>query len=364
MGSFLDQSKILIVDDNPSNVLLLEKMLNIYGYNNIKTLTDSRDVIELYIGYQPDILLLDLKMPYFDGFQILEQLNKIKEDDYLPVIIITAQNDKENCIKALKLGAKDFIGKPFDAAEVMMRIRNMLEIRLLHNEIQKNNIELEHKIQQRTLELQNLQFELIHRLLRAAEFRHADTGDHVARIGEYAAYLGRLLGFSDKVCDILLHASMMHDLGKISIPDNILLKPDELTEDEWTLMKTHTTRGAELLSGSTSEIMQMAEKIALTHHEKWDGSGYPYGLKGDAIPIEGRITAICDVFDALLSDRPYKKAWDLQSTIIEIQSGRGVHFDPQLTDLFIRHIDSFIEIKETFESYGSLSNIHKCEVAK
>lgn len=344
------QPKILIVDDNSVNILLLEKMLNMYGYNNIKTLTDSREVIPLYTLYKPDILLLDLKMPYLDGFQVLEQLNNIRKDDYLPVIVITAQNDKENCLKALKLGARDFIGKPFDTTEVMMRIANMLEIRLLHNKIQQNNKELENKVNERTLELQNLQFELLQRLLRAAEFRDADTGDHVARIGEYAAKLGELAGFNDRECFLLMHASMMHDIGKISVPDSILLKQDKLNADEWTIMKQHTIKGAELLAGSSSEIMQLAEKIALTHHEKWIGGGYPYGIKGDAIPIEGRIVAICDVFDALLSERPYKKAWDLQSTMKEIQNGCGTHFDPVLAELFINNINSFLHIKEKFEA--------------
>lgn len=338
---------ILIIDDNSTNVLLLEKMLGIFGYNNIISSTDSREAIDLYKTYEPDLLLLDLKMPYLDGFQVLEKLNEIKEDDYIPVIIITAQDDKENRIKALKLGAKDFIGKPFDNAEVMMRIRNMLEIRLLQKQVKENNKHLKDRVKDRTRKLEGLQIELIERLLRAAEFRDNDTGNHVSRIGAYAFELGKLTGLSNEFCDMLMYASMMHDIGKIGIPDSILLKTDKLDKEEWETMKTHTDKGAEIMTESSFGVIQLAEEIALYHHERWDGTGYPKGLREDEIPIAGRITAICDVFDALLSDRPYKKAWPLEAVIKEIEKGRGTHFDPYLAQLFLDNIDMFIDIKDT-----------------
>lgn len=345
----IKMAKILIVDDNPTNVLLLKKMLEIFGYNNVKSLTDSREVIDLYKIYEPDLILLDLKMPYLDGFEVLEKLNEIIEDDYLSVIIITAQNDKENRLKALKLGAKDFIGKPFDNAEVMMRIRNMLEIRLLQKQVKENNKQLKDRVKDRTRQLEGLQIELIERLLRAAEFRDNDTGNHVSRIGAYAFELGKAAGFSFEFCDMLMYASMMHDMGKVGIPDSILLKPDKLDDEEWEKMKTHTDKGAQIMAGSSFELIQLAEQIALCHHERWDGKGYPRGLKGEEIPVAGRVTAICDVFDVLLSDRPYKKAWPLEYVVEEIKKGSGTHFDPYLTEVFLDNIDIFVNIKETLK---------------
>lgn len=345
----IETAKILIIDDNPSNVLLLEKMLKIFGFINVKSSTDSRVALDLYNSYKPDLILLDLKMPYLDGFEILEKLNEIKENDYLPVIIISAQDDKENRLKALKLGAKDFIGKPFDNAEIMMRIKNMLEIRLLQKQVNDNNKKLENRVVHRTRQLEGLQVELIERLLKAAEFRDNDTGNHVSRIGAYAFELGKLVGLSNEFCDMLMYASMMHDIGKIGIPDSILLKTDKLDKEEWETMKTHTEKGAQIMTGSSYEVIQLAEEIALYHHERWDGTGYPKGLKGEEIPVAGRITAICDVFDALLSDRPYKKAWPLEGVIEEIRKGKGSHFDPYLAQVFLDNVDIFVDIKDTLK---------------
>lgn len=328
------QPKILILDDNPVNGMLLEKMLSISGYSNVVTLTDSREVFEVYQSFKPDLLLLDLQMPYYDGFEVLEGLNRLKDSDYLPVIIITAQSDKENLLKALELGAKDFVGKPFDRTEVLMRIRNMLEIRMLHNQIREQNQKLEEKVQERTRELQDLQLELVQRLLRAAEFRDTDTGEHIKRIGLYAYEMGKEAGCDEKYCKLLEYASMMHDIGKIGIPDEILLKPARLDPEEWAKMTTHTTKGAEILTGSHYDLILMAEQIALTHHEKWDGSGYPKGLKGEEIPIAGRITAICDVFDALISKRPYKEPWETARAVAEIKKGAGTQFDPNWSKYF------------------------------
>lgn len=343
-------SSILIVDDTVPNVFLLEQLLKISGYTNIVKLTDSRDVLKTYLEIKPDLLLLDLKMPHFDGFEILEQLNAIREDDYLSVIVITAQSDKENRLKALELGAKDFIGKPFDHSEVVMRVNNLLEIRMLHNTIRKSNRLLEERIQERTRENEEIQLELVNKLLIAAEFRDDDTGVHIIRIGKYAEELGNLTGFDKKTCHQLSKAAMMHDVGKIAIPDGILLKPGPLTAAEMEVMKTHTNKGADILTGSVSEVLQLGEVIALTHHEKWNGTGYPAGLSGEEIPIEGRITAICDVFDALLSKRPYKEAWSLNDTLALMSKETGVHFDPQLLSVFMKNIDRFIEIRENFNN--------------
>lgn len=343
------QPKILIVDDNAANVLLLERMLRISGYTDIVTTTDSREALRLYHTIHPDLLLLDLQMPYYSGFDILEQLNNYKEGDYLPVIVITAQNDKENKIKALELGAKDFIGKPFDHTEILMRIRNMLEMRMLHMEVRGQNQKLEEKVKERTKELQDLQLELILRLLKAAEFRDDDTGSHIKRIERYAYSLAKAFGLSEKDCTLIGHASMMHDIGKIGIPDEVLLKKGKLDPVEWDIMMTHAVKGGQILAGSNYELIKVAEQIALTHHERWDGSGYPNGLKGEEIPLAGRITAICDVFDALLSKRPYKPAWKLSEVTEEISKGRGTHFDPMLVECFLANLQSFIDIREQFK---------------
>lgn len=343
--------KLLIIDDSYSNISLLEKMLKSHGYNNIKALTDFRDVIDLYKTYKPDLLLLGLRLSYMNGFQIMKQLNALKGPDYLPIIMITTENDTEYRLEALENGAKDFISKPFDYTEVIMRIRNLLEIRMLHNKSQEYNRKLEDNVKERTKELEDLQLELLQRLLCAAGFRDNDTGNHISRIGLYVFQLAKAVGLSQKYCDMLLHASMMHDIGKIGISDDILLKPGELNAEEWEIMKTHTLKGAQILAESSSEIVQLAAQIALTHHEKWDGSGYPYKLKDEEIPFPSRITAICDAFDALLSERPYKKAWHLDDVINELKKGSGTHFDPLLVELFLKNIPIFVEIKKEFDEY-------------
>ena len=315
------ESKILILDDNRTNNLLLEKLLNNNGYRNVKSILDSRLAVETYQSYMPDLLLLDLRMPYYNGFEILQQLSEIKGADYLSVIVITAENDRNNLLKALELGAKDFIEKPFDQSEVLMRIRNMLEIRLLHKQGQQDNLLLERKVLERTKELDNMQTELFNRLLRAAEFRDNDTGKHISRIGHYVYRLAILSGSSEEYAMQLYYASMMHDIGKIGVPDYILLKPGKLTEPEFEKMKMHTVKGGEILSGSSLTVIKLAEQIALTHHERWDGKGYPLGLKGEGIPLAGRITAIFDVFDSLVSNRPYKFAWSEDDAVKEIKEG-------------------------------------------
>jgi len=339
----------LIIDDNYANILLLKKLLNISNYFNIIATTFPTEALDLCREEKPDLMLLDLRMPVMDGFQVLEQLRKENLDEFLPVLVITAQNDQDNCIKAFNLGAKDFIGKPFDQAEVLMRIRNMLEIRLLHKEMKEHNRSLEVHVQACNRELQEAQQELIHRLVRASEFRDYETGNHIVRMSLYSYELGKAAGLNSREASLLLEASTMHDIGKVGIPDSILLKPRKLDPEEWEIMKTHTTKGAQILSGSSFEMIQMAEKIALTHHEKWDGTGYPQGLSGNNIPIVGRITAICDVFDALISNRPYKKAWPVEQALDEIRRNRGTYFDETLVDKFFNIIPAILEIQNNYK---------------
>lgn len=328
---------------------MLKKLLNVSNYSNIISTTFSTEVLRLCKEEKPDLMLLDLRMPVMDGFQVLEQLSKENSDEFFPVLVITAQNDQENCIKALSMGAKDFIGKPFDQAEVLIRIRNMLQIRQLHKKMKEHNRSLEVNVQECNRELQGAQQELIHRLVRASEFRDYETGNHIARMSLYAYELGKAAGLNSRETSLLLHASTMHDIGKVGIPDSILLKPGKLDSEEWEIMKTHTTKGAQILSGSSFDMIQMAEIIALNHHERWDGSGYPQGLSGNDIPIVGRITAICDVFDALISERPYKKAWPIKLALEEIGQRRGTYFEEFLVDRFFEILPAILEIQAKYK---------------
>ncbi|WP_400244545.1 HD domain-containing phosphohydrolase [Niallia sp. JL1B1071] len=346
--SLVLQAKILIVDDNLSNVLLLEKMLKLAGYSNIRKTTDSREVLSIYLEYQPDVVLLDLRMPYLSGFQVMEKLKDIARTDILPIIVISAQNDDENKNQALQWGARDFILKPFSKTELLIRIHNMLEVRLLNKQLSEYNNLLEQKVRESTRELQESYMELIKRLGIAAEIRDKDTGNHIMRIGLYTRVLARKLGFSKDESELIMHASSLHDIGKIGVRDEILLKPGRLSASEWVEMKMHTVTGANILSGSSSKILKMAEEIALTHHEKWDGTGYPNGLKGDQIPLIGQITSICDIFDALLSDRPYKEAWSVEEAVKEIKNGAGSHFNPNLVKAFISILPEILEINRNY----------------
>jgi putative two-component system response regulator len=327
-------ANILLVDDQIINIKLLEKMLRQAGYSSIFSTTDARDVQTLYFDNEIDLILLDIRMPHMDGFEVMGQLQAAIEDDYLPVLVVTAELTSQTREKALGTGAKDFITKPFDQSEVLQRIHNMLEVRLLHKQIRLQNETLEQQVRKRTEQLEQSQLEIIKRLGRAAEYKDNETGNHILRMSHFAQTLAIAAGLSDEQANNILLAAPMHDIGKIGIPDNILLKPGKLDPEEWEIMKTHVTIGADLLDGTDVPLLIMARNIALTHHEKWDGTGYPQGLSGENIPIEGRICAICDVFDALTSQRPYKKAWPVEEAVAFLRGQKGKHFDPRLVDLF------------------------------
>lgn len=346
----IKKAKILIIDDQEANIILMEKLLRMSGYTDIYTTTDSRKALDLFLAIKPDLVLLDIRMPYIDGFGVLEQLNEVVINNYLPVLVLTAQTDMDTRIKALDMGAKDFLEKPFDRIEVLTRIHNMLEVRMLHNEVKNQNLKLEEKVIERTQELIKTQKEILKRLGKASEYRDDDTGFHINRMSHYCQLLARAAGLSDQFCSMILDISAMHDIGKIGIPDSILLKQDKLNDDEFEMMKQHTVIGADILSGSNSPILRLAESMALTHHERWDGSGYPHKLTGETIPVEGRICAIADVFDALTSTRPYKRAWNVDSAVEEMKMGRGSHFDPDLLDKFISILPQIIEIKDEFSN--------------
>lgn len=343
---------ILVVDDQPVNVKLLEKVLAAEGYQNVYSTTDSRQSVELYQQHQCDLVLLDLNMPHIDGFGVMDELKKIA-DDYPPILVLTALKDRDSRVRALEGGARDFVSKPFDRVELLSRIRNMLEVRLLNKAMKNQNQILEEKVRERTRELDETRLEIIRRLGRAAEYRDNETGLHIIRMSQYSELLGVAAGMSTTEGLMILNASPMHDIGKIGIPDNILLKTGKLTPEEWEIMKTHATIGAEIMSGHHSDLMQMARVIAMTHHEKWDGTGYPKGLKGEEIPQVGRVVAVADVFDALTTTRPYKKAWPVEEAVTYIVENRGTHFEPLLVDLFQDNLAAILEIRARYPEPGS-----------
>ncbi len=332
----LQYAKILIVDDEEANVRLLERTLQRWGYTNLVATTDAREAVSLFEQHRPDLVLLDLMMPYMDGFQVMENIRaSVPPGVFLPIIVLTADSNPQSKRRALSAGAKDFLTKPFDQTELLLRIMNMLETRFLHLELANQNQVLEQKVAERTRDLAAAQMEILERLARAAEYRDDDTGQHTQRVGCVSALLARALGLPSSRVEIIRRAAPLHDVGKIGVPDNILLKPGRLTPEEFEIIKPHTTIGAALLSGGHSEMVQVAEVIALTHHERWDGTGYPTRLQGEDIPIEGRVVAIADVFDALSHDRPYKKAWPLEEAVAEIERNSGRQFDPQVVAAFL-----------------------------
>jgi putative two-component system response regulator len=342
------QSRILIVDDNPANVALLEFILQDSDFENFVGITDSRKVETLCTDWEFDLILLDIRMPYMDGFEVMEALHARLVDDYLPVIVLTAHTDTQTRQRALALGAKDFIGKPFEAWEVMYRIRNMLEMRLFYKRQRHRGDELEELVRQRTEKIRFAQLEIVQRLGRAAEYRDNETGNHVRRMSRACQRLAQEVGCDDSFSDTLLHAALMHDIGKIGIADSVLLKPGKLTPEEFAIMQRHTSIGADILAGGESEVLRLAATVALTHHEKWDGSGYPKGLAGEQIPLVGRIVAICDVFDALTSARPYKTAWSEEDALEFIRQQAGKHFDPELVPAFLRIMPEIRALRERF----------------
>ncbi|MFH1359851.1 MAG: HD domain-containing phosphohydrolase [Candidatus Omnitrophota bacterium] len=341
-------ARILIVDDQRLHIRLLEGILTSAGYTALQSLTDSRQAVCVCQDWMPDLIFLDLKMPHVDGFQVMEQLRDLRQREYIPILVCTAITDQESRLRALKAGATDFINIPYDSLEVLIRIKTMIEARLLHQQIKNQKEILESKIQERTKELRDTQLDIIRRLAHAAEYRDNETGIHIIRMSHYCAKLGEAIGLNESDRELLLNASPLHDIGKIGIPDHILLKPGKLTDEEYEIMKTHTTIGSELLSGSDSPLMKMAQTIALTHQEKWDGTGYPKGLKGEEIPLVGRLVGLCDVFDALTSNRPYKKAWSTQDAVEEIRNQKGKQFDPKLVEAFMKILPEIKAIQKKY----------------
>ncbi|MCW8830910.1 MAG: response regulator [Gammaproteobacteria bacterium] len=350
---------ILVVDDELPNVKLLERMLSAKGFRQVLTTQDPCQVLDIVQGNEIDLILLDINMPKMDGYQVMEQLQSQFDGELPPILVLTAQHAQDFRQRALDNGARDYVTKPFDADELISRVVNLLEVHQANKYMSHENAILDERVKQRTKELEEAhqqlhesRLQVVRRLGRAAEYRDNETGLHIIRMSKMAALIAKRAGMSDEECDLLLNAAPMHDIGKIGIPDYVLLKPGKLDPDEWDIMKTHAQIGADILAGDDMPLLNMASDIALTHHEKWDGSGYPNGLKGEEIPLVGRITALADVFDALTSERPYKKAWSVEDAVALIKQESGKHFEPVLVEHFLTILDSMVEIKDQYAEPG------------
>lgn len=332
----LRAARVLVVDDEPANVRLLERLLAAAGCTGVVGLTDPREARELFEAYLPDLVLLDLHMPHRDGLTVLDELRAATSPGaWVPVIVLTADVTPPARTAALSRGASDFLVKPLEATEVLLRIRNLLRTRALHVALRRDNDLLEERVRARTAELERAQQEILSRLARAAEYRDDVTGGHTQRVGHLSARIGRALGLPDEEVEMLRRVAPLHDVGKIGIPDAILMKRGGLSPDERRTMERHTLIGADILSGSHFPTLQRAAEVALTHHLRWDGTGYPSGARGEEIPVAGRIVAVADVFDALIHARPYKRAWTVAEAAEEIRLQAGRAFDPAVVEAFL-----------------------------
>jgi putative two-component system response regulator len=342
------QSTIFVIDDEPVNLKLVERVLGNEGYQAVQSIQNPLEVCSRYQAQRPDLILLDINMPHMNGFQVLEKLKTEINNELPPIIFLTAELAADHRARAFEQGVLDFISKPFNRQELVARVRNLLALELAHQELTERKNNLEVMVDRRTEALRRSQLQVVQVLGKAAEFRDNETGGHILRMSHICALLARELGHPEDFVQHLLHASPMHDVGKIAIPDHILLKPGKFEPDEWEIMKTHTTIGREILKGSDSAILNLACEIAISHHEKWDGSGYPQGMAGEQIPMSCRIVAVSDVFDALLSERPYKKPWSLEAAIAHMNAEAGRHFDPAVIAAFNKVLPAIIQIRNTY----------------
>ncbi len=340
-------ARIQIVDDEPANVFLLEQMLEEWGFCHVQSTSDSRQALTLFTNFRPHVVLLDLMMPAPNGFAVMEQLQACADNQPPPaIIILTADATTQTRRNALAAGANDFLAKPFDAIELSLRLNKLLEIHFLHNSLQQQNQELEARVAERTRQLAVSEHETAICLGVAGEFRDDETGQHTQRVGAMAQILALKSGLPPETSELMSQAAPLHDVGKIGIPDSILLKPGRLTPEEFDAMKAHCIIGQSILSRHHTQLLQLAASIAISHHERWNGAGYPYGLAGEDIPLEGRITAILDVFDALTHDRPYKEAWSIEDAVAEIQAQAGQQFDPRLVQIFIENLELILKVRQ------------------
>jgi len=330
-------AKILVVDDEEPNIKLARQVLMFAGYSEIRLLQDSRKAVDAIVNDEPDLVLLDVHMPYMDGYEVLERaVKKMKPETFIPILMCTSDNSVQARQKALKLGANDFIAKPYEQTELLLRVRNFLRMRYMHLSLQHANQTLEHRVSVRTKELVEARGEAFYCLTRAIEYRENSIGGHSKRIGILSERIARAVGLEDAEVEMIGLIAPLHDVGKIGIPDSLLLKSGDLTEAELTELRSHTALGDMLIGDCTSPILRELKQLARHHHERWDGTGYPEGLKGDEIPMTCRIVALADMFDALTIGRPGTPAMSREEAIAEIRRLRGAHFDPDVVDAFLR----------------------------
>ncbi len=348
------KSKVLVVDDEERILRLMEALLIPLGHEIIMA-RDGKEALQKVREIPPDVILLDVMMPKMTGFEVARRLKEDEETKIIPIVMVTALKEVEDRVKALKVGVDDFLTKPVDKTELTARVQSLIKVKAYNDHVRDHQKELEAEVAKRTEQLR-LAFEkiktasldTIYRLSKAAEYKDEDTGAHILRMSNYSSAVARRMGQNDRVVESILYAAPMHDVGKIGTPDRILLKPGKLYADEWEIMKQHTTIGGNILGGSDAGFIRLAEVVALTHHEKWDGSGYPKGLKGKEIPLVGQIVAIADVFDALTSKRPYKPAFSIEKSYKIIEEGRGSHFGPDIVDAFFDIEEEILTIKENY----------------
>lgn len=338
------QARLVVIDDERPNLDLMGKVLRRAGYEGVQLVDDPTSLLQQWVELAPDLVLLDLHMPQVDGFEVLRRLQStLSEQDLVPRLVVTADSTDATRRRALSLGAHDFLTKPIDVTEVLLRVGNLLQTRMLHVRLRNHNDVLEQQVRARTAQLSQSHRELARRLALVGEYSDDDTAQHTVRVGHAAARLAGALGFAAEEAELLAEAAPLHDIGKVAIPDAVLLKRGELSPEEFEVIKKHAVIGAHILAGGESELLRLAEQIAYTHHERWDGTGYPRGLRGPAIPLAGRLVAVVDVFDALTSTRPYKQAWPVERAVAEMRRLRGRHFDPDVLDVFLGQLEDPVQ---------------------
>ncbi len=342
------QDTVLVIDDEPAVQRMLKRILHRAGYH-VVTAASGSEAFAKFSNPYPHLILLDISMPEMDGFEVLMCLKDRTEKYEIPIILITGLDTSQNHVRALDMGADDFMSKTAKPEEILARVRSHLRIKHLKDELSDYRLHLEKMVALRTEQLKEASLEVILRLSTASEYRDNETGAHIKRMSHYAAAIATKMKLPAKTIDTILYAAPMHDIGKIGIPDSILLKPGKLSEKEWQIMRMHPTIGANILKGSKISVVRMGAVIARTHHEKWDGSGYPNGLRARQIPLIGRIAALADVFDALTSKRPYKEAFSIEKSNKIIEEGRNSHFDPEVIDAFFSIQAEILKIKKQFQ---------------
>lgn len=372
-------AKIMIIDDEQLVIRVVKRFLAAEGYHNFVTINDPRETFKLLKSEKPDVVLMDIMMPHLTGLDLLRYRQRTPEFQHIPFIILSATSENQVKRDALRLGATDFLAKPVDPSDLTVRVKNALMVKRHHDHLSNYAIELERQVRNRTRQIERSREQIIYCLARAAEYRDNETGAHVIRVGKYCGVIAEELGFGEDYCHQIEMAAQLHDVGKIGIPDAILLNPGRLDKEEFEVMKNHCTLGCEIMEplsesagevvrqhadvggfimdGVDSPMLELAALIARTHHEKWDGTGYPKQLKGDQIPIEGRICCVADVYDALCSERPYKPAFPMQKCLEIMLSERGTRFDPIVLDAFFRRLSDIEKVRLTYEDHAQKDQI-------